>query len=53
MILAIAYVSDIVNAPQFCWGQVTILISAVVLSGLPNPVTRIVVLQTFFATSNA
>jgi hypothetical protein len=53
MILAIADVSDIVNAPQFSWGQVSILISAAVLSGLPNPVMRIVVAPNFFAASNA
>jgi hypothetical protein len=53
MILAIADVSDIVNAPQFSWGQVSILISAAVLSGLPNPVTRIVVAPNFFAASDA
>ncbi len=53
MILAIADVSDIVNAPQFSWAHVSILMSAVRLSGLPIPVTRMVVVPNFFAISNA
>jgi hypothetical protein len=62
IILTNAEVSDIVNAPQFSWAQVSILMSGVVVvvavvvevrfSGLPNPVTRTVVAPDFFARSS-
>ena len=55
MILVMAEVSDIVNAPQLSWGQVSIRKSTIsfVLRGLPIPVIRTVVAPLFLAISNA